>query len=250
MSEQNKYLYGIIEEPHPRRFGFSGVEDAEVYTINYQKMAAIVSDTLLQEVDPTRKNVRAHTVVQDEILKVYDLLPMGFGVIAHSDDEVQKLLERNYQLFVKELERLASKIEVGLKVFWDQEAMIKELQGERQDLTKIKAKINAAASPVEAQHLMVEAGKLIERIAMEWKNKYAEQVYAALKGMAVDARLNAPLGVKNILNAAFLVDRAKESGFQKEVYKLDSKYQGKVDFKYVGPLPPYSFVNLKLEPVK
>ena len=250
MSEQNKYLYGIIEEPQPRRFGFSGVEDAEVYTINYQKMAAIVSDTLLQDIDPTRKNVRAHTVVQDEILKVYDLLPMGFGVMAHSDDEVQKLLERNYQILVTELERLASKIEVVLKVFWDQEAMIKELQGERQELTRIKAKINAAASPGEAQHLLVEAGQLIERIAMEWRNKYAEQVYAVLKEMAVDARQNAPLGVKNILNAAFLVDRAKESGFQKEVYKLDSKYQGKVDFKYVGPLPPYSFVNLKLEPVK
>ena len=250
MSEQNKYLYGIIEEPQPRRFGFSGVEDAEVYTINYQKMAAIVSDTLLQDIDPTRKNVRAHTVVQDEILKVYDLLPMGFGVMAHSDDEVQKLLERNYQILVTELERLASKIEVALKVFWDQEAMIKELQGERQELTRIKAKINAAASPGEAQHLLVEAGQLIERIAMEWRNKYAEQVYAVLKEMAVDARQNAPLGVKNILNAAFLVDRAKESGFQKEVYKLDSKYQGKVDFKYVGPLPPYSFVNLKLEPVK
>jgi len=250
MSEQNKYLYGIIEEPQPRRFGFSGVEDAEVYTINYQKMAAIVSDTLLQDIDPTRKNVRAHTVVQDEILKVYDLLPMGFGVMAHSDAEVQKLLERNYQMLVTELERLASKIEVVLKVFWDQEAMIKELQGQRQELTRIKAKINAAASPVEAQHLLVEAGQLIERIAIEWRNKYAEQVYAALKEMAVDARQNAPLGVKNILNAAFLVDRAKESGFQKEVYKLDSKYQGKVDFKYVGPLPPYSFVNLKLEPVK
>jgi hypothetical protein len=250
MSGQNKYLYGIIEEPQPRRFGFSGVEDAEVYTINYQKMAAIVSDTLLQEIDPTRMNVRAHTVVQDELLKVYDLLPMAFGVMAHSDDEVQKLLERNYQMLVKELERLASKIEVVLKVFWDQEAMIKELQGERQELTKMKAKINAATSRVEAQNLLMDAGRLIERIAMEWRTKYAEQVYAALKEMAVDARLNAPLGVKNILNAAFLIDRAQESGFQKEVYKLDSKYQGKVDFKYVGPLPPYSFVNLKLEPVK
>jgi len=114
----------------------------------------------------------------------------------------------------------------------------------------MKAKINAATSRVEAQNLLMDAGKLIERIAMEWRTKYAEQVYAALKEMAVDARLNAPLGVKNILNAAFLIDRTQESGFQKEVYKLDSKYQGKVDFKYVGPLPPYSFVNLKLEPVK
>jgi hypothetical protein len=250
MSERNRYLYGIIEEPQVRRFGFSGVDDAEVYTINCQKMAAIVSDTLLQDVDPTRKNVRAHTVVQDEILKAYDLLPMGFGVIAHSDDEVQKLLERNYQTLATELERLARKIEVGLKVFWDQEAMIKELQGGGQELTRIRAKINAATSRVEAQNLLIEAGKLIERIATEWKNKYAEQVYVALKGMAVDARLNNPIGVKNILNAAFLVDRARESGFQKEVYDLDSKYRGKVDFKYVGPLPPYSFVNLKLESVK
>jgi hypothetical protein len=55
--------------------------------------------------------------------------------------------------------------------------------------------------------------------------------------------------VKNILNAAFLIEKARESDFRNQVYKLDSQYQGKVNFKYVGPLAPYSFVNLKLEPV-
>jgi len=242
-----KYLYGIIKEPQPTRFSFSGVGEAEVYTVNYQKVAAVVSDIELQEVDPTRKNVRAHTVVQDKLLKNYALLPMGFGMIAGSEDEVQRLLEKNHDGFIRELKRLAGKIEVGLKVFWDREAMVSEIEGENQEFANLKAKINAASSPIEAQNLLVEAGKLIERIATDWKHKYARAIYATLEELSVDARLNDSLGIKNILNGSFLIDKSRGKEFQEKVYQLDSKYQGKVNFKYVGPLPPYSFVNVKLE---
>jgi hypothetical protein len=249
MSLERKYIYGIIEEAKPKRFSFLGVGDAEVYTINHRKLAAVVSDTALEEIDPTRKDVRAHTVVQDELLKKCILLPMGFGMIAGSKDDLLKLLEKNYQGLSRELVRLADKVEVELKVFWDQEAMIKELQGGSEELTRLKAKINGASSTIEARRLLVEAGKLVERIVMDWKARYADRIYTVLKGLSIDAKLNSPLGVKNILNASFLVERAGEDDFQKEVFKLDSQYQGKVNFKYVGPLAPYNFVNVKLEPV-
>jgi hypothetical protein len=85
---------------------------------------------------------------------------------------------------------------------------------------------------------------------MDWKVKYADRVYGILKALSLDTKLNNPFGVKNILNASFLIEKSKENDFQKEVYKLDSQYQGKVNFKYVGPLAPYNFVNVKLEPVK
>ena len=249
MSLERKYIYGIIEEAKPMKFSFLGVGDAEVYTINHRELAAVVSDTALEEIDPTRKDVRAHTVVQDELLKNCSLLPMGFGMIADSKDDVLKLLEKNYQGLSRELVRLAGKVEVELKVYWDQEAMIKELQGGSEELTRLKAKINGASSPIEAQRLLVEAGKLVERIVLDWKARYADRVYTVLKGLSIDARLNSPLGVKNVLNASFLIERAGESDFQKEVFKLDSQYQGKVNFKYVGPLAPYNFVNVNLEPV-
>lgn len=249
MSLERKYIYGIIEEAKPMRFSFLGVGDAEVYTINHRELAAVVSDTALEEIDPTRKDVRAHTVVQDELLKNCSLLPMGFGMIADSKDDVLKLLEKNYQGLSRELVRLAGKVEVELKVYWDQEAMIKELQGGSEELTRLKAKINGDSSPIEAQRLLVEAGKLVERISLDWKARYADRVYTVLKGLSIDARLNNPLGVKNVLNASFLIERARESDFQKEVFRLDSQYQGKVNFKYVGPLAPYNFVNVNLEPV-
>ncbi len=250
MSPQGEYIYGIVEEPNLRRFSFPGIGSADVYTINYEQIAAVVSDTEFTEIDPTRKNVQAHTIAQEALLKEYNLLPMGFGMIATGEGEVRKLLEDNYDGLLGELHRLADKIEVELKVFWEQEAVVKELQGEHAELSRLKAKINTASSPVEVQNLLSAAGKLVESIVRDWKAKYAELVYGILQELSYEAKMNNPVGIKNLLNASFLIEKSRESEFKEQVYKLDAKFQGKMNFKYVGPLPPYNFVNLKLEPVK
>jgi len=250
MSPQSEYIYGIVEEPQHRRFSFTGVGSADVYTINLEQLAAVVSDTEFTEIDPTRKNVQAHTIVQEALLKEYNLLPMGFGMVAADEGEVHRLLEDNYDGLLGELHRLAGKIEVELKVYWEQEAVINELQGENAELTRLKAKINSASSPVEVQNLLSTAGKLVESIVQDWKTRYAELVYAILQELSYEAKVNNPVGIKNLLNASFLIEKSRESEFKEQVYKLDTKFQGKMNFKYVGPLPPYNFVNLKLEPVK
>ena len=250
MSLQGKYIYGIIEEPHHRKFTFPGVGDADVYTINHERIAAVVSDTEFSEIDPTRKNVQAHTIAQEALLKEYNLLPMGFGMIATEEGEVRSLMEDNYGGLLGELNRLAGKIEVELKVYWEQEAVINELQGENAELTKLKAKISSASSPLEVQNLLSAAGKLVESIVSDWKTRYAELVYDILQKLSFEAKVNNPVGLKNLLNASFLIEKSQESQFKEQVYELDSKLQGKMNFKYVGPLPPYNFVNLKMEPVK
>jgi hypothetical protein len=250
MSPQSKYIYGIVEEPEPRTFDFTGVEGGGVYAINNQELAAVVSDIELQEIDPTRRNVQAHTLVQDELLKEYTLLPMAFGMIANGEGEVSILLENNHHAFLSELRRLTGMIEVELKVFWDQEAMIKELQGESQSLSLLKSKIQDASSAIEAQSMLIEAGRMVERIVLDWKSKCVEAVYAVLKELSMDVRLNKPLGIHNILNASFLIDKDSESRFQEEIYRMDAQYQGKLNFKYIGPLPPYNFISLKLEPAR
>lgn len=233
-----------------RRFSVSRVGETDVYTINQERIAAVVSDTEFTEIDPTRKNVQSHTVVQEELLKEHNLLPMGFGMVATDEGEVRRLLENNYDGLLGELHRLAGKIEVELKVFWEQEAVVKELQGENAKLSRLKAQINTASSPVEVQNLLSTAGKLVESIVCDWKTRYTELVYAILQELSFEAKVNNPVGIRNLLNASFLIEKSRESEFKEQVYKLDAKFQGKMNFKYVGPLPPYNFVNLKLEPVK
>ncbi len=241
---QNKYVYGIVEERLPKDFGFQGLEDARVYAIPYRDVAAVVSDVRLEEIDPTRSNVRAHTVVQEALLKGYTLLPMSFGTVASSEDGLRRLLEKNYEAVVGELKKLAGKVEGDLKIFWDENAV----KNENQELfSKLKAKIGSASSPVQAQQLAIEAGMLIERIVQEWKSKYGQKIYDILRGFAVDARMNNPAGVKNLLNASFLLESTRQGEFVEQVRKLDTEHKGRLNFKYVGPLSPYSFVSIRLE---
>jgi hypothetical protein len=247
MAAQTKYVYGIIGDPEEKNFKSRGLEDSQVYTITYRNLAAVVSDSSLGEIDPTRRNVLAHTMVQDELLKRCTFLPMGFGTVAADQDQVRKLLERNYDALVSELQRLTGKIEAELKIFWDEKAVMSENQ---EFLGRMKARIASAASAIEAQRLAIEAGMSIERIIRDWKAAYADRIYSALKELASDARVNAPAGVKNLLNASFLIEKARENEFVEQVRKLDFEYRGKMNFKYVGPLSPYDFVGIKLEPVK
>jgi hypothetical protein len=250
MNEQGKYIYGIIGEFLSMRFSFTGVGEAEVYTINHKRIAAIVSDIEFAEIDPTRKNVQAHTIVQDNLLKEYTLLPMSFGMVAASAEEVQGLLEKNYEGLTGELNRLAGNIEVELKLYWDQETIIKEIQGDNWEFSGIKEKINAASSLLEKRNLLIEAGKLVDNTVLAWKTRYADMAFTALKELSYQAKVNNPVGLKNFLNASFLIDKNRENKFKEQVYSLDSKFQGKVNFKYVGPMPPYNFVELKLDTVK
>jgi hypothetical protein len=175
---------------------------------------------------------------------------MGFGMVADNEDAVRSLLEKNHYNFLREAKRLSGKIEVGLKVFWSQEAMVKELEGRSKELSKMKERLNSASSPEQARSLMIEGGKLAERVAVAWKTEFAQPAYDHLRQLSLDACVSNPVGVKNILNASFLIEKSKENEFQDEIYRLDLEYKGRVNFKYVAPLPPYSFVNLKLEPAK
>ena len=250
MSSQRIYIYGIVREPRPRKFTFTGVGDAKIFVLNIKQLGAVVSDTGLPEIDPTRKNVQAHTIVQEKLMNEYNLLPMGFGMVAGGRDEVRRLLESNYDGLLGDLERLDGKIEVELKVFWDQETVIKELQGESQALSRLRSKVNAASSPVEVRGLLMEAGKLVESIVEDWKSRYTGLVYTILQELSFEAKVNSPVGIKNLLNASFLIDKSREAEFKEQVYGLDARFKDKMIFKYVGPLPPYNFVNLKLEPVK
>jgi hypothetical protein len=49
-----------------------------------------------------------------------------------------------------------------------------------------------------------------------------------------------------IINAAFFVGKEKEADFDQQVQQLGDKYREKVTFKYIGPLPPFNFVNISI----
>src|SRR5437763_814698 len=67
-----------------------------------------------------------------------------------------------------------------------------------------------------------------------------------LEPLAVATQMNKNLGDLMLLNAAFLVDKSQEEAFGAQVQALGEAQAGRLIFDYVGPLPPYNFVDIRL----
>ena len=242
----SRYIYGFIEEPRRKEFSFSGIDGKKVYSYNYQDLAAVLSEAEEIECDPIRVNLLAHTHVLEEIAREYLILPMSFGIIAENEEKVTELLRQNYLEFMRQLKMLKGKIELGVKVLWIEDAVVKEIESRGKDFQELKKKI-VDLSAKEDQNAKLKAGRLVESIVKEWEKKYVQKIYSSLKEIAVDSRLNQPIGIKMLLNSSFLVDKNKEKDFDKRVNELAQNYENQLKFKYVGPVPPYNFVNIKLK---
>src|SRR5881394_1834260 len=126
---EGKYVYCIIRNDRSREFGEIGIGGASrVYTVSYNDLAAVVSDTPIVIYDPTRENVLAHEFVNETVMKQHTVIPMSFGTVFRSEDDVTELLRSTYQAFSDVLDKMQDKIEFGLKVLWEREKVVSTLE--------------------------------------------------------------------------------------------------------------------------
>ena len=75
-------------------------------------------------------------------------------------------------------------------------------------------------------------------------NKKAE---TSLRALGYKVKTNKVITDRMVVNAAFLVDGKRQPQFDAAVTKLDEETGKRLTFKYVGPVPPYNFVNLVIK---
>jgi hypothetical protein len=246
-ADEGKYVYCVIKTPDTREFGPIGIGEGgnRVYSVHYQDLAAIVSDTPIKIYDPTRENVLAHELVNETVMRDFTVIPMSFGTIFRTKEDIIELLKSTYHAFDDVLHKMKDKIEFGLKVLWDRDKVIGRLEATDDDIRRLKDEItgNAQSSTYFAR---MQLGRLVEAALERTANAYIMDIHESLKPVAVASRSNKPIGDRMMMNAAYLVERAREEEFDEAVKALSRKYEDILAFKYTGPWPPYNFVNIKL----
>jgi hypothetical protein len=246
--DEGKYVYCIIKSEDAREFGPIGIgEEANaVYTVHYRDLAAVVSDTPIRIYDPTRENVLAHELVNETVMREFTVIPMSFGTIFRTKDDIVELLKSTYRAFDDVLDKMKDKIEFGLKVLWDRDRAVGRLEEEDEEIRRLKQEImrNEQSSTYFAR---MQLGRLVESGLEEAANNYVLDIHQSLKPYAIASRSNKPIGDRMILNGAYLVERQREQEFDEAVKDLSRKYEDVLSFKYTGPWPPYNFVNIKLK---
>ncbi len=79
------------------------------------------------------------------------------------------------------------------------------------------------------------------------KEKEAHEILRVLKRNCADFKENKLFGDRMVLNAVFLLDRDWERDFDRRVRQLSEKLDQRIKFAYIGPVPPFNFVNLIVE---
>ena len=245
-ADRGRYVYCIIRAHAQLRFGGIGIEEQwpEVYTINFQDMAAVVSDVRIAPLDSTRENVLAHERVNETVMRDHTVIPMSFGTIFKTDDDIVELLRSAYEAFSDVLNKMQDKLEFGLKVLWDRDEIVRAIQQEDEDIHRLKKEISTQKG--STYFARMQYGRLIDAALQQRSERYVAEFLQRLRDVSVASRVNRAIGDKMIMNAAFLVQRSQEQAFDQRIKEIASRFD-KLTFKYTGPWPPYNFVNIRLK---
>src|SRR3982751_5235414 len=243
---RGKYVYCVIRSEEALRFGAIGLgaTPAEVHTVHYKDIAAVISDTPIEVLDATRENVLAHERVNEAVMRQHTVIPMSFGTVFKTRDDITELLKGAYGAFTDVLLKMEDKVEFGLKVLWERDEVVKQIEREDDDVRHLKGEISSQSGPT--YFARVQYGRLVESALQARSERYVSEIFEALRDVAVASRANKPIGDKMIMNAAFLVSRDREQAFDAKVKAVGAKY-AHLTFRYTGPWPPYNFVNIRLK---
>jgi hypothetical protein len=246
VASRGKYVYCVIEASEPLRFGPIGIGTArsEVYTVHYRNLAAVVSDAPNEVLDSTRDHVLAHERVNETVMREHTVIPMSFGTIFKTRDDIVELMRSAAEAFGDVLDKMQNKLEFGLKVLWDRDQAIRELESEDEDISRLKHEISTQKGPTYFARM--QYGRLVDAALQARSERYVAAILDQLRDVSVASRINKPIGDKMIMNAAFLISRSQEAAFDASVKSIASQFD-KLMFKYTGPWPPYNFVNIRLK---
>ena len=242
-----KYLYCIIRSENPQVFDCPqvlGDEGSFVYTVHHKDLAVVVSDSESIWFDSNRRNMLVHTEVTEIVMEEYTLLPVRFGSIMPDEEVIKRdLLSSRYEELDDLLIKMDNQIEMGVKSFWYEEKLFKEILEENDPIRNLRDSL-VGKSAEESYRERMRLGEMIEVSIDRKRTLESEKILTALRPLASDINLQDIIVDRMVLNAAFLIDRSQEIQFDEVVRKLDASHSDRMLFKYVGPAPPYNFVNL------
>jgi hypothetical protein len=249
--KEGKYIYCIITTTVAKTFGSIGIggRGDELYTICFNDIAAVVSNSPIIRYTVSRENMLAHEKAIEEVMKEHTVLPVRFATIAEDEEKVKKILEKEYSKFKDLLNRMKDKKELGLKAIFKEDVIYKDILEKYKEIRILKEKV--ASLPSEKTYFKkAEIGEMVEAALQKEKEIYKKDILNALSALAIEVKSNSSYYELMIINAAFLVEKYKETEFDQKVNELEAKYSSKLKLKYIGKVPPFNFVNLVIDTKK
>ncbi len=254
MAEIGKYIYGVTNSHAQLDFcaPMDSSETERVHTIPYQGISAVVSNSEIVDYTNMRKDVLGRLLVkhQQVIEKVMSsgrtVLPMRLGTFVEGETEVTDILRKGYNLITSIMEKVDNKVEVDVVATWsDITSVIREVQGEK-EIKEFKERLLSGSQRITVDDQM-KAGLMVQKALEKKRVKHAVQIQSELKTVSEGIKEHELMDDKMVANCAFLLGKSRQDWFERKVDQLNAQFEEKLNFRCVGPLPPYSFYTLDVK---
>lgn len=259
-----RYIYCIVDNNSQLNIGNIGVEDAEVYTIGYMDIAAVVHacPAMPYKTEDKKKAMEwlfSHGYVIDLLMNRFNsILPFSFDVILKGDDDtVKEWLKSEYDTIKKELRKFREKAEYTIQIFCDEGILAESINN--QELKSLKEKIDNL--PKGRAYLLQRKFELYKKYAISAEisklaHKFAMEIEKQVEDMVVEERIRVPesykdrngdvIGTMLVITLSCLAsrDNDKFQGLSKVLEEISNREGFAV--RFTGPWAPFSFVHMQI----
>ncbi|MGE4587039.1 MAG: GvpL/GvpF family gas vesicle protein [Mangrovibacterium sp.] len=254
MQKDGKYIYCIIASDYDCNFGPIGIggEKSPVTTIGFDGLCMVVSNHPLNKFVVNPENILAHQKVIEKVMTEFNsVIPVRFGTIAATPDEIRNLLQRRYSEFSELLRTFENRVEFNMKGRWkNMEVIYKEIDTENAEVQAIRGEVEQEQDPDLKKGKMAKAGEIVQKALEQKKEQETENILDSFRRIVFDHRENKTNEDPLFMNTAFLVNSGREKEIDNIMSDLGDQYKDRIDFIYTAPLPIFNFVDLKIFPEK
>ena len=245
------YVYAVVRGARRESIGGTGVgtSPAPVRVVEGDDLAVVVSDVPASWQTARRQDVEAHDRILSDLLAQHTVVPMRFGVVMRSDDDVrERLLEQHAPALSGLLDQLAGRVQMSMKAYYADEALLLEVLARHPELKRrsdaLERQSLAASHPER-----IALGRDVAAAVEEQRARDERALTEPLADLAEDMRIDAPVSERQAAVVQLLVEEKQRPRLDAAVEQLARAQRRRFVLRYVGPLPPYSFTDLALEAV-
>lgn len=241
-----KYIYAFTRDEIALPEGLAAVGGGTAAVFEACGVQVICSDTEEQEILSTRRNMMAHTKVLESAMLQTAILPFRFGTIVRSIEDLNEAFRNQTSKIDATLQTLAGKSEVGLKVSWDEKSLFGDIVEADPKLKRLSQEISRKPA-AESYYERIDLGQKVEAQITVRTSAMHDRIMSTVKGLTNDAVFHDPAPELGVFNASLLLTAGQENEFSGFLEKLENETGGRLLIKYVSPVPPYNFVDLKVD---
>lgn len=235
VTEAPAYVYGVTWADGALPAA-EGVADASVRAVEHGELAALVSELPSPTIRARRRDLLRHADVLQQAFERQTVVPLGFGtVFASGDDVVSELLEQRYEELVALLQGLDGLVELTVRAFYDEDAVLAEIVRDEPEVAALRGRAGQGAQ--------LQLGEAVAAALAGRRNRDADEIVAALSANAHEVVVEERVAEFEVVRAAFLADRSATDDLDARAEELAQRFAGVVRFKLTGPLPPHHFVS-------